>query len=99
MLDHKPGSVRMVFKDSRKWQIGPPKTEIHRRAFSAFDELSQIVLRPEPGQDAVAFPASGNDFFASQIGRKIPAMLLCKFFDAPVKAIVVPTEGKQHASL
>src|ERR1039458_319313 len=77
----------------------PAKTEVHRRQLGGADEFREVVARAEPRKDAVAFPAPRDHFFARVIGVKMPAMLLCIFFNALMQPVVIPAQREQHAFL
>jgi hypothetical protein len=82
MIRRQFGGMRVVFQHAGKFQLRPAVAEIHRREPGGFDKLREVVAGAEPGENAVAFPAPGDDFFAGVIGVKMPAVFLCIFFNA-----------------
>ena len=99
MFGDEPGGVRMIFQHAGKFQLRPAETEIHRGFFDGLDEFRQVIARAEPGENAVARPAPGNDFFAGEIRVKMPAMLLGIFFNALMQPVIIPAQSQQDALL
>src|SRR5205085_8705914 len=92
MFGDELGGVRVIFEHTREIQMRPAKTEINGRFAGVADELRQIVAGAEPREDAVAFPAPGDDLLAGEVGGKMPAVFLREFFNAAVETVVVPAE-------
>src|SRR5262249_41208469 len=89
----------VVLEHARKIQVRPAKAEVDGGLSSGADEFREVVSRAEPRENAVAFPAPGNDFFARKVCGKMPAVLLREFFDPAVHAVIVPSKRNQDPLL
>ena len=99
MIGHQLGRMGVVFEHAGEMQMRAAEAEVHRGLVLALHKLRQVVPRPEPGQDAVALPAPGNNLLPRQIGREKPRVLLSVALDAPVEPVVIPAERQQDSSL
>ena len=87
--------MRMIFEHARVLQVRTAEAEVDGRLFGVTHEFGEVIAGAKPGEDTVAFPAPRDDFFANEVGRKVPAMFLGKPFDAAMHAVVIPPEGDE----
>jgi len=97
MIGHQFGSVRVVLKHAREFELRTSEAEIHRRLARLRDEFRQIIAARKPRQDAVTLPAPGNHPTASQIGDQTPIMLESITFHAAMQPVIIPSGGDQNA--
>ncbi len=99
MLRHQLRGLGVILQHARITQVRPPEAEVHCWLGCVFDKVRQVVPRTQPGQDAVAFPAPGNDLFAREIAGEVPVVFQGEFLDAAVQAVIIPAEHQQDALL
>src|SRR2546421_4932283 len=78
--------MSVVLENASKLELGPAKTEIHRGLTCMDDKVRQVIARPQPGENPVALPSPGDDFFAREVGRQMPMMFESKFFYAAMQS-------------
>src|ERR1017187_10497132 len=99
MIGNQLGSMGVVFEHAGEVQVGTAEAKIHGGFVLALDKFRQVVPGAEPGENAIAFPAPGNDLLPREIRGEEPGAFLSIPFYAPVEPVIIPAECKQDSSL
>ena len=90
MFSYQPGGISGIFQHPREFQLWSAKAEIHRRLPGTDHKIRQIIVRPQPGENAVTVSTPGNNLLASHIFGQLPTMFLRISLDAAMQPVIIP---------